>query len=182
MSTTITSPSTTQSRPSGTRPARFNGSQSERRSQFDNQYVSFSVGGQLLGLPVGTVQEVLNAQEIARIPRSRPEIAGLLNLRGQIVTAVNLRHCLDMPSLSPDCPPMNVVVRHQNEPFSLLVDEVGDVIDVSSLRREPMPPTLNALWKRVTTGVFRLEKQLLVVIDVASILNPDTTRSTRSRS
>ena len=95
---------------------------------YENQYVSFWVDGQLLGVPVNAVQEVLNPQSIAATPKARPEIAGLLNLRGQIVTAVNLRKRMGLPDLEDKQASMNVVVRHDEESYSLLVDEVGEVI------------------------------------------------------
>ena len=137
---------------------------------YQNQYVSFRVDGQLLGVPVNLVQEVLNPQTIARTPRARPEIAGLLNLRGQIVTALNLRRRLGLAALDPSQQAMNVVVRHAGESFSLLVDEVGDVINVSGETLEPVPHTLDHHWKSVTRGVFRLEQRLFIILDVASVL------------
>ena len=138
---------------------------------YENQYVSFYVDEQLLGIPVNTVQEVLNPQAIAPVPLARSEISGLLNLRGQIVTAVNLRKRLGLPSLPSDRRSMNVVVRHQGESFSMLVDDVGDVINVSGDVLQPAPSTLDAHWKSVTAGVFRLEGRLFVILNVASLLN-----------
>jgi purine-binding chemotaxis protein CheW len=142
-------------------------------SQLDyaNQYVSFFVDGQLLGIPVNAVQEVLTPQAISPVPLARPEISGLLNLRGQIVTAVNLRRRLGLPDFESGGPGMNVVVRHQGESFSLQVDDVGDVINVSGDVLEPPPSTLDAHWKSVTAGVFRLEGQLFVILNVASLFN-----------
>lgn len=139
-------------------------------SEFDSLYVSFEVDHQLLGVPVRVVQEVLNPQDIAPVPRARNEIAGLLNLRGQIVTAVSLRTRLGLPDLPEEQRAMNVVVQHQGEPFSILVDDVGDVIDVSNQRMDPIPPTLDATWREVTTGVFRLENRLMVIVSVPEIL------------
>lgn len=138
---------------------------------YENQYVSFFVEEQLLGIPVNTVQEVLNPQSIAPVPLARPEISGLLNLRGQIVTAVNLRRRLGLPELEESKQSINVVVRHQGESFSLLADEVGDVINVSGNVLQPPPSTLDAHWKNVTSGVFRLEGRLFVILKVASLLS-----------
>ncbi|MBL4886026.1 MAG: chemotaxis protein CheW [Planctomycetaceae bacterium] len=135
-----------------------------------NQYVSFWVDGQLLGVPVSDVQEVLNAQHIARTPRSKPEIAGLLNLRGQIVTAVDLRKSLGLPPREEDKKSMNVVLRFRGESFSLLVDEVGEVIDVASTETLPVPRTLDAHWLKVTTGIVRLKDRLFIILDVAAVL------------
>lgn len=138
---------------------------------YENQYVSFLVDGQLLGIPVNAVQEVLNPQAIAPVPKARREISGLLNLRGQIVTAVNLRRRLDLPDLDEPLKSMNVVVMHQGESYSLLVDEVGDVINVSGDALQPPPHTLDAHWKSVTAGVFRLEKRLFVILNTTALLN-----------
>jgi purine-binding chemotaxis protein CheW len=134
----------------------------------ENQYVSFWIEDQLLGVLVNAVQEVLNPQVIAKTPKSRPEVAGLLNLRGQIVTAVDMRRRLNLPP-APG-PAMNVVVRHKGESFSLLVDEVGDVIRIAADRMDAVPQTLERHWKGVTSGVFRLEDRLLTILDVSAIL------------
>jgi len=133
------------------------------------QYVSFWVDGQLLGVPVQVVQEVLNAQQITRTPRTRPEIAGLLNLRGQIVTAVDLRKSLGLPPREGEQPSMNVVLRFRGESFSLLVDEVGDVIEVTS-SMVPVPRTLDQRWKKVTSGIIQLEGRLFIILEVAAVL------------
>jgi purine-binding chemotaxis protein CheW len=141
-----------------------------RQLDYENQFVSFVVDGQLLGVPVGAVQEVLNPQVIAATPLARPEIAGLLNLRGQIVTAVNLRRRLGLPDRSTGEKSMNVVVHSGGESFSLLVDEVGDVINVSGVRLEPPPRTIDIRWRAMVVGVFRLEARLLVILDVNAVL------------
>lgn len=142
----------------------------DRHLDYQNQYVSFWLDDQLLGVPVSSVQEVLNPQAIARTPRARPEIAGLLNLRGQIVTAVNLRRRMGLPDRSGGGGSMNVVIRHAGESYSLLVDEVGDVINVSSETMAPVPHTLDAHWKSVTAGVFRLEERLFIILNVDAVL------------
>lgn len=134
------------------------------------QYVSFWVDGQLLGIPVQAVQEVLNAQHIAKVPRTRPEISGLLNLRGQIVTAVDLRKSLGLPERAAEAGCMNVVLRHQGESYSLLVDEVGDVIEVNSSSMVAVPHTLDQRWKKVTSGIYRLEGKLFIILDVTAVL------------
>jgi len=136
-----------------------------------NQYVSFLIADQLLGVPVDIVQEVLNPQTIAPTPKARPEIAGLLNLRGQIVTAVDLRKRLRLPANPEGRPSMNVVLRHKGESYSLLVDEVGDVINVSNEQFEPPPATLDAHWKSLVSGVFRLEDRLFVVLNVPAVFS-----------
>ena len=135
----------------------------------NSQFVSFWIDEQLLGVPVDIVQEVLNPQKIAPTPKARPEIAGLLNLRGQIVTAVDLRKRLRLPPNLPDRPSMNVVIRHKGESYSLLVDEVGDVINVCNDQFEPPPVTLDSHWMSLVSGVFRLEERLFIVLNVPAI-------------
>ena len=144
-----------------------------RQLDYDSQYVSFWIADQLIGVPVNTVQEVLNPQTIAPTPLARREIAGLLNLRGQIVTAVNLRRRLGLADREANLPSMNVVVRQRGESFSLLVDEVGDVINVLGLDFEPLPRTVDGLWRAYTSGVFRLESGLFVILDVNALLTFD---------
>lgn len=138
---------------------------------YHNQFVSFLVNGQLLGVPVSSVQEVLNPQTIAPVPRAKTEIEGLLNLRGQIVTAVDLRKRLGLPPRQDGARPMNVVVHHQGESYSLLVDEVGEVINATRDALQPPPHTLEGRWKQLVEGVFRLEGTLFVILDVQKLLS-----------
>lgn len=145
----------------------------DHQLDYQNQYVSFLVDNQLLGVPVNAVQEVLNPQTIARTPHARPEISGLLNLRGQIVTAINLRKRMGLPDLEGEQNSMNVVLQHKDESFSILVDEVGDVINVPAETMEPVPHTLDAHWKTITRGVFRLEERLFIILNVEAILTFD---------
>ncbi|MFN8667005.1 MAG: chemotaxis protein CheW [Gemmatimonadaceae bacterium] len=134
------------------------------------EYVTFRLADQWLGIPVLLVQEVLLAQRIARVPRTPEEVAGFLNLRGQIVTAVELRTRLGLPPRDPEHAPMNVVVRHEGELFSLLVDEVGDVLSVEGTAVEPPPPTLDPTWRQACAGIVRRERGLLVVVHVHALL------------
>ncbi len=133
------------------------------------QYVTFYVSEQLFGIPVESVQEVLNPQTIAIAPKSPPEFAGLINLRGQIVTAVDLRVRLGLPRHDQDS--MNVVINDQKESFSLLVDQVGDVIDLNDKEMMAVPRTLDAEWKQLSKGIFRLEKQLLIILNIQHVLS-----------
>jgi purine-binding chemotaxis protein CheW len=135
--------------------------------------VTFRVAGQWLGIPVILVQEVLSSQCISPVPLSGEEVAGFLNLRGQIVTAVDLRIRLGLPRRTEEKPPMNVVVRDLDELFSLVVDEVGDVLEVSGDRLEEPPPTLDAVWRGIADGVVRLERGLLVLASVERLLRED---------
>jgi purine-binding chemotaxis protein CheW len=137
----------------------------------EQEYVTFRIGSQWLGMPVLAVQEVFQGQRIARVPLSPTEVFGFLNVRGQIVTAVDLRTRLGMPPRAAGEPFMNVVVRDQGELFSLLVDEVGDVHAVVAGQLEPPSSTLDECWQQVCESVVRRDKGLLVVVKVRELLN-----------
>lgn len=148
-------------------PAR--GARAEARLQ---GYVSFRLADQWLGLPVVLAQEVLATQRISPVPLSPPEVAGFLNLRGQIVTAVDLRVRLGLPPRAPGGPEaMNIVVRDGEELFSFLVDEVGDVVEVADSRVEDVPATLDDRWKACCEGVIRMERGLLLVMNTGELLD-----------
>ena len=136
----------------------------------DDGIVTFHLADQLLGIPVVLIQEVLMGEEILPVPLSPSEVHGFLNLRGQIVTAVDLRTLLGLPGRAQDESFMNVVVRHGDELFSLLVDRVGDVVEAGASGLEPRPSTLDPIWKRCCSGVIRLDRGLLVVLDVDLVL------------
>lgn len=136
------------------------------------EYVTFRVNDQWLGIPVLMVQEVLLAQRIADVPLAPAEVAGFLNLRGQIVTALDLRTRLGLTT-APVSELMNVVVRHDSELFSLLVDEVGDVLSVESSAVEATPQTLHPTWRHVCSGIVRRDRGLLVVLNVDALLRLD---------
>jgi purine-binding chemotaxis protein CheW len=132
--------------------------------------VTLSLGGQLCGVPVLCVRDVLAEQPITRIPLAPPEIAGSLNLRGRIVTAIDLRRRLSLPPLPPDTRAMSVVVEQHADLYSLMVDAVGDVMSLPVKALLPNPPTLNASWRAHCSGVYRLEQGLLAVLDVERLL------------
>ena len=129
------------------------------------QLCTFYVQGLLFGVEVERVQEVIRYQEMTRIPLSPAVIAGLINLRGQIVTAIELRHQLELPARGDAGLPMNVVIRRDDGPVSLLVDEIGDVVEVDAQLFEPAPPTLAARAREFIRGVYKLKEQLLLVLD-----------------
>lgn len=133
-------------------------------------YVSFRLAGQWLGVPVALVQEVLIEQPISPVPLAPPAVAGFLNLRGQVVTAVDLRVRLGLAPRPADAGPMNIVICHEDELFSLLVDEVGDVVEVAAAQLEPTPASLDARWLECCAGVVRLRKGLLAVLSVPAVL------------
>jgi purine-binding chemotaxis protein CheW len=132
--------------------------------------VSLQVGGQLCGLPVQAVRDVLGPQTITRVPLASPEIAGNLNLRGRIVTTIDLRKRLNLAISGDTGPAMSVVTEHGPELYALLVDRVLEVVSVAERRLAPLPPTLAAGWSRFGTGVYQLPEGLLIMLDVERLL------------
>jgi len=141
--------------------------------QLSQEYVSVRLAGQLLGIPVLMVQDVLKAQTITRIPLAPPWIAGVLNLRGRIVTAIDLRHRLGFEARGDDETDMSVVVNYNDEPYSLQIDSVGDVLDLTGMTVEKTPVTLDSRWREVASGIVRLDEELLVLLDVEKLLSLD---------
>src|SRR4051812_47912748 len=137
----------------------------------NRDYVTMSIGGQLFGIPVLKVQDVLGTQTITRVPLAPVEVAGSLNLRGRIVTAVDVRLRLGLPKRDSDKKAMSVVVEHEGELYSLLVDTVGEVLSLESRDYQRNPPTLNPRLREFSDGIYRLNDSLLVVLSVSSLLN-----------
>lgn len=135
-------------------------------------FATFYVDGAYYGVNALDVQEVLRFQPMTRVPLSSPEVSGLINLRGQIVTAIDLRVRLGLPPLDEGLVPMNVVVRTDDGPVSLLADEIGDVIEVPVSGLEMPPATVSAFEREVITGIHSLEDRLLLILDVARISSP----------
>jgi purine-binding chemotaxis protein CheW len=134
-------------------------------------YVTMTIGDQIFGIPVLTVQDVLGPQNIARVPLAPPEVAGSLNLRGRIVTAIDVRPRLGLPKRESGKAAMSVVVEHENELYSLLVDNVGEVLSLNARDYQRNPPTLNPRIREFSDGIYRLNGSLLVVLSVASLLD-----------
>jgi purine-binding chemotaxis protein CheW len=131
------------------------------------QFCTFRVEDLLVGIDVQVVQEVIRSQEMRTVPIAPPEVKGLINLRGQIVTAIDLRHMLGLPARDEeDGPSMNVVVRFDDEAISVLVDEAGDVVELTEADFEPVPPTVAPLLRRLLSGAFKLDGGLVLVLDV----------------
>jgi purine-binding chemotaxis protein CheW len=134
-------------------------------------FVTMTIADQLFGIPVLQVQDVLGHQKITRIPLAPPEVAGSLNLRGRIVTAIDVRLRLQLSARPKDKPGMSIVVDLRGELYSLMVDAVGEVLSLSNEDYERNPATLDPRWREVSTGIFRLNNQLMVVLDVPRLLN-----------
>ena len=134
------------------------------------EYVTAMIGGQLFGLPISRVQDVFMPDRLTRVPLASPEIAGVLNLRGRIVTAIDMRRRLGLPPRSDGRPPMAVGIELKGESYGLLIDTVGEVLKLADGTREPNPVNLDQHLARVSAGVHRLEGQLLVILDVDRVL------------
>lgn len=131
----------------------------------ERQYCTFYADDMYFGIWVREVQEVLQYQDMVRVPLASPVVRGLINLRGQIVTAIDLRRRLDLPDRSDDVDPMNVVVRTDDGAVSLLVDQIGDVVEVDESTFESAPETLRGRARELIEGVYKLDGQLLLILD-----------------
>lgn len=140
------------------------------RGEAARQYATFFVGGLFFGINVTEVQEVLRFQEMTRVPLAPPVIEGLINLRGQIVTALDMRRRLSLSPRESGQLPMNMVVRSEDGPVSLLVDEIGDVLAVQPDQFEAPPEHLPALHQQLLEGVYKLETRLLLALDREKVL------------
>jgi purine-binding chemotaxis protein CheW len=134
------------------------------------QLSTFHVGRYLFGIDVELVQEIVRMQTITPVPLSAPEIAGLVNLRGEVLTAVDLRARLGLPPAGESHDPVNVVVRLDDEPVSLLVDEIGAVIEVSAVPFETTPSTVDAAVRDLLVGAYTLPDRLLLALNARKIL------------
>lgn len=135
-----------------------------------NQLSTFEIAGQLIGIPVLEVEDVLNPIPLTKIPLAKTEIAGLLNLRGRIVTAIDMRVKFGLSAFEKPADQMSIVVEKDGELYSLLVDEVGDVMNLPMRKFEQNPANLDPKWAEVSNGVFRLEGRILVVLNVEKLL------------
>lgn len=133
-------------------------------------YVTMTIDGQLFGIPVALVQDVLRAQALTRVPLAPHEITGILNLRGRIVTVIDVRRRLGLADLPPGQPGMSIVVDLHGELYSLIVDRVGEVLTLPLDSFDRNPSTLDATWQAISKGVYRLDQDLLVVVNVESLL------------
>ncbi|MGB8733236.1 MAG: chemotaxis protein CheW [Candidatus Sulfotelmatobacter sp.] len=130
-----------------------------------SQFCTFYLDKLLFGVELKTVQEVIRSLEVTQVPLAPQVVSGLINLRGQIVTAVDLRRRLEMEPRAADLPVMNVVVRSEDGAVSLLVDEIGDVVEVEETTFERPPETLRGTVRTMITGVHKLNDRLMLVLD-----------------
>lgn len=135
------------------------------------QFCTFFLDGHVFGTPVPKVQELIQHQEMTRVPLAPDVVSGMINLRGQIVSAIDLRCRLGLPERPEGQLPMNVVVRTNEGPVSLLVDEIGDVIEVQEEALESPPETLQGFAREVVRGVYKLSDRLLLAVDIDRIVD-----------
>lgn len=133
-------------------------------------YVTMIVGGQLFGVPVLEVHDVFVPSKLAHVPMAPPEVAGVLNLRGRIVTAIDLRQRLGFEPREAGVQTMAVVIEYHGEPYSLLVDSVGEVLSLEATAFERNPSNLDAKLRDVSDGIFRLDERLMVVIQINKVI------------
>ena len=132
------------------------------------QLSTFTVDDFLFGIDVLKVQEVLRCQAMTKVPLAPPEVEGLINLRGQIVTALDARRLLHLPARKDRAKPMNIVIRREGGSVSLLVDDIGDVVEVSPDLFEPPPANMPKEQTQLMEGVFKLDGRLLLVLNTDS--------------
>lgn len=129
------------------------------------QLCTFHLDGLFFGVEVKKVQEVIRYQKMTRVPLASPVVRGLINLRGQIVTAIDLRRRLELSERPADRTPMNLVIRTDDRPVSLLVDEIGDVVEVQAAAFERPPETLRGVARELIRGAYKLNDCLLLTLD-----------------
>jgi len=150
-------------------------------NQRSRQFCTFFVDGLFLGIDVQQIQEVIRYQAMTRVPLAADAISGLINLRGQIVTAIDLRRRLGLALRKPGETPMNVVVRDGDNAVSLLVDRIGDVLEVDEDLFELPPSTVRASIRGLIVGAYKLPDRLLLVLDTQQALSETDSRAAEAR-
>jgi len=140
-------------------------------AELSTEYVTVTIGDHLFGLPIFRVQDVFVPDRLTRVPLAPPEVAGILNLRGRVVTAIDMRTRLDLGSRAKDHPVMAIGIEFRGESYGLLVDAVGEVIALRNNACEAKPANLDPRLNKVAAGIYRLEGQLMVVLDVDRVLD-----------
>jgi chemotaxis signal transduction protein/truncated hemoglobin YjbI len=139
----------------------------------EEQFVTMTVDGQTFGIPILTVQDIVEARQITPVPLAPSAIAGVMNLRGRIVTVIDLRRCLGLDEEFDDSKAMGVTVEYHNDLYTLLVDTIGDVRSLHHRDFEKAPVTVQENVRKLSTGVYRLDGDLLVVLDVERVLDAE---------
>lgn len=140
-------------------------------AQETRQFVTMLIDNQLFGVPTQQIQDAHVLSEITKVPLAPPEIAGVLNIRGKIVTAIDLRVRLGLPKREKDKAGMSILVEHEHDLYSLMIDSVRDVVDLPSALQEAVPINLDRRWREVAESVYRLEGELMIETSVPRLLN-----------
>lgn len=135
------------------------------------EFVTVTISNHLFGLPISRVQDVFVPERLTRVPLAPPDVAGILNLRGRVMTVIEMRSRLDLGTRQPGQPVMAIGIEFKGESYGLLVDSVGEVMQLQSGARETNPTNLDPRLARVASGIYRLEGQLMVVLDVDRVLD-----------
>jgi purine-binding chemotaxis protein CheW len=135
------------------------------------EYVTVTIGDHMFGLPIFRVQDVFVPERLTRVPLAPPEVAGILNLRGRVVTAIDMRARLDLGAREAGAPVMAIGIELKGESYGLLVDAVGEVMALRNSACEANPANLDQRLSRVAAGIYRLQGQLMVVLDVDRVLD-----------
>lgn len=138
-----------------------------------DEYITVTIADQLFGLPILEVQDVFMPEAVTEVPLASHDVAGVLNLRGRIVTAIDMRKRLGLEPRGSGCAEMAVGIEHNGESYGLIIDQVGEVHRLSAETFEPNPSNLDPRWASVSAGVHRLEGTLMVIFDVNKILGLD---------
>lgn len=136
-----------------------------------SQVCTFFLDSQMFGVDVQCVQEVIRYQEMTEVPLAPKAVCGLINLRGQLVTAIDLRRRLGLPDRPDSKLPMNVVVRGEDGAISLLVDQIGDVQEINDENLESPPETLRGPARTLIKAAYKLTDRLLLILDTEQAMN-----------
>jgi purine-binding chemotaxis protein CheW len=144
------------------------------QTQAEIEFVTVLIADQLFGLPISRVHDVFMVDRLTRVPLAPSEIAGILNLRGRVVTTIDMRRRLDLPPREEGRGNMAVGIEQRGESYGLLIDSVGEVLKIPAASREPNPVNLDPRWLLVADGVVQLDGRLMVVLDVERVLELKT--------
>ena len=139
-----------------------------------SDFVTVSIDGQSFGIAVSLIQDVFIPRSITHVPLALPEVLGVLNLRGRIVTAIDVRTRLGLPRLPPEATLMAVGIEKAGEVYGLIVDGVGEVLSIETAQIDRNPVNLDERWRKVSSGIIKLDGRLLVVLDVDAVLTFNT--------
>lgn len=137
------------------------------------EYVTVKISGQLFGMPISNVEDIFMPNSITPVPLSDTEIEGVLNLRGRIVTAINMRKYLGLPPRDDGEQSMAVGVAYRGESYGLIIDGVGEVLRLNDSTFENNPTNLDPLWSNISLGVHRLENELMLILDIDRVLDSE---------